>query len=416
MDFYGASYLAAISAAAAAGRAIKKWLPNALRLRLEAEAPPRLPTGWVWVHAVSVGELMLAAGLLGKLKEKGCRAHVTTSTEAGAELLASRLPGWDGGSGCISGGCFPIDCWHGLKTFFSPPPGSFVSLETEIWPNLYRELDSRGIPICIVNGRLTARTAGSLFGPWLRRAAARLSLVAARDEESAKLFSAMGAPNVALGGNLKADAPPPPPLHGGWANLKAGWQGMPILVAGNTVEGEEEIIMDAFRQIRKRTPGLRAIVAPRQPKRFDAAAGIMGKAGVSYRRASAGWAEGADEWRQTDALLLDTIGELASAYGLGQVALVGGGWRWHGGHNPLEPLYWGVPTLIGPGCANFGDLVQPLLEAGCLEIARAENIAEAAQRLLALGLEDRPKIPEHLKGCMQRTWDCLEPFLPCPGQ
>jgi 3-deoxy-D-manno-octulosonic-acid transferase len=312
-----------------------------------------------------------------------------------------------------------LDSKKGLRTFFEVPPSVFISLETEIWPNLYKELEFRNIPICIVNGRLTSRTTESIFRPWLRRAVSRLSIVAARDEESAKLFISMGASNVVLGGNLKADVPPPPPLHDGWKNLQAGWQGMPTLVAGNTVEGEEAMILGAFTRIKERIPGLRAIIAPRKPKRFDAVASLISDARVSCRRASAEWDADIATWRQTDVLLLDTIGELASAYSLGHVALVGGGWCWHGGHNPLEPIYWGVPTLIGPGFANFEDLVLPLLDAGCLEIADANKIAETAllllQRFGAKGSgQSAIKIPRQLQGCLQRTWDCLEPFLPSP--
>jgi 3-deoxy-D-manno-octulosonic-acid transferase len=379
-----------------------------------------LEPGWVWLHAVSVGELLLAAGLIKKLREAGRQTHITTGTQAGMELLKARLPAWDGGSGQFTGGGFPLDDTGGLKSFFEAPPGLFIALETEIWPNLFKELQSRGIPICIVNGRLTARTLGSKFKPWLRRAASRLSLVAARDPESAERFTLLGAPNVVVGGNLKADMPPPPRLHDGWKTLQAGWAGAPVLVAGNTVSGEEELILAAWKHAREKFPSLRVISAPRQPKRFDLAARLLSGEGVVYQRASGAWALETGQWSEAQALLLDTMGELASVYSLGHVALVGGGWHWHGGHNPIEPLYWGVPALIGPGYANFEDLVEPLLEAGGLQAVSAEDLGGQILSLLAQIDPTGPrgpganaaKIPESLQGCLQRTWGYLEPYLP----
>jgi 3-deoxy-D-manno-octulosonic-acid transferase len=126
------------------------------------------------------------------------------------------------------------------------------------------------------------------------------------------------------------------------------------------------------------------------------------------------------QWRETQILLLDTMGELPSVYSLGHIALVGGGWLWHGGHNPIEPIYWGLPTLIGPGSENFEDLVQPLLEAGCLQVVTPPDIAKNILRLLSQidpsGQRQSPiEIPTCLSGCLQRTWDFLTPYLPTPS-
>jgi 3-deoxy-D-manno-octulosonic-acid transferase len=420
VDILGGAYLATVSLAGSFGRALSKGLPDSFKARLEARAPFSLKPGWVWLHAVSVGELLLASGLIKKLREAGRQTHITTGTQAGMELLKARLPDWGGGSGQLTGGGFPLDDMRGLKSFFETPPGLFIALETEIWPNLFKELQSRSIPICVVNGRLTARTLDSRFKPWLRRAASRLSLVAARDPESAGRFTMLGAPNVVLGGNLKADMPPPPRLHDGWKKLQAGWTGAPVIVAGNTVSGEEDLILAAWKHAREKFPSLRLIIAPRQPKRFDSAAKLLSGEGVVYQRASGAWDLETSQWDNVQALLLDTMGELASVYSLGNVALVGGGWCWHGGHNPIEPLYWGVPTLIGSGYANFEDLVEPLLEAGCLQAVIAEALGGQILSLLAQidpagQRADAIKIPESLQGCLQRTWGYLEPYLPAQG-
>jgi 3-deoxy-D-manno-octulosonic-acid transferase len=333
------------------------------------------------------------------------------------ELLEKRLPAWNCGTCLFTGGGFPLDDRRGLKSFFDSPPSVFVALETEIWPNLFMELKLRGIPICIINGRLSARTTGSMFLPLLRRAARRLSLVAARDMESASRFRSLGAPNVVLGGNLKADAPPPDALHDGWEALRSGWRGMPVLVAGNTIKGEEAIVVAAWEKTKNKFPRLRLIIAPRQPKRFEEVAKWLEKTGLPYHRASLPFDMGIGKWRETQILLLDTMGELASVYGLGNVALVGGGWLWHGGHNPMEPLFWGIQTIIGPNYSNFEDLVRPLLEADCLHVSSSYELHDKIQCLLKEAnasdqIPNAAKIPDGLKGCLEKTWGHLQTFLP----
>jgi 3-deoxy-D-manno-octulosonic-acid transferase len=417
MDWIDLSYLVGVSLAGAIARALRRGLPAGWRLRLEAAPPENLAPGWIWLHAVSVGELILADGLIGWLRDEGLRVHVTTGTPAGIELMTKRLPGWDQASGCVTGGAFPVDDPVGLRAFLHRPPGAFIALETELWPNLLRELEARGIPRIIVNGRLTARSL-ERGGPWLRRAASRLTLVSARDPESAERFRELGAPYIELGGNLKADLPHPAPLHEGWELLRAAWAGHPVLVAGNTVAGEEALILDLWRQARKAVPELRLILAPRQPRRFPEVGAIFAQAGLRFHRASALWPQSATDWSEVDALLLDTLGELPLAYREGTVALVGGGWTWQGGHNPLEPVRWGLPTLIGPGFENFRDLVEPLRSAGLLQVVALEGLAEALGCALA-GAPlrpgfggDQPPLPATLRGALGRTCSFLQKFLP----
>jgi 3-deoxy-D-manno-octulosonic-acid transferase len=413
VDDLDLSYRLAVSLAGAAARACARGLPEGWRVRLQAEAPD-LPAGrWTWLHAVSVGELLLADGLVGRLREAGRRVHLSTGTPAGLELLARRLPDWDAGTGRISGGAFPLDDPSGLEPFFRRAPGAFLALETELWPGLLEALQSRGIPRLVVNGRLTERSLRR-GGPWLRRAASRLTLVAARDEASLEAFQALGAPRVALGGNLKADLPGPRPLHEGWAAPRAAWAGSPVLVAGNTVEGEEDLVLEAWRAAKAAAPGLRLILAPRQPRRFDAVARRFAQAGLAFRRASEPM-PGAADWRDTEVLLLDTLGELPAAYVEGTLALVAGGWAAPGGHNPLEPVRAGVPTAIGPGHANFEDLVLPLRSAGRLDVVPAEGLgdwilaalAQAPLRPAAAGV-----LPDSLAGALDRTWALIAPLLP----
>ncbi len=416
MDTLDLSYRLTVSLVGAAARACARGLPEGWRVRLGAEAPEFGEHGWIWLHAVSVGELLLADGLIWRLRAAGLRVHVTTGTPAGLDLLGRRLSAWDAGTEQISGGAFPLDDPAGLESFFRKVPGAFIALETELWPGLIEALQVRGIPRLVVNGRLTDKSLRR-GGPWLRRAAGRLTLVAARDPDSAEAFRRLGAPRVELGGNLKADLPPPRPLPEHWAPLRAAWAGAPVLVAGNTLEGEEDLILGAWSAARAAATNLRLILAPRQPRRFDAVAVELSARGLPFRRASGAWPdEGA--WRETGILLLDTLGDLAAAYGEGTLALVAGGWGHPGGHNPLEPIQAGVPTLIGPGFANFADLVPPLREAGRLQVVEAVDLERAVVAGLA-GSPLRPlpanPLPESLTGALARTWDLITPHLPPIG-
>ncbi len=416
MDFTHASYAALINLAGGGARALRRSLPEGWRMRLEARPPEGLPSGrWVWLHAVSVGELLLAEGLLGRLLAAGHRVHVTTGTPAGLGILKERLPRWDGGAGRLSGGAFPVDDGRGLEPFFAAPPGLFIALETEIWPNLLRSLRLRGIPSSVVNGRLTAKSRGVFVASAIRD----LTLVAARDEASAAAFRRMGASQVALGGNLKAELPPPPPLHAGWEPLRAAWASNPVLVAGNTVEGEEDLILGCLAAAKVAVPTLKLILAPRQPRRFDEVASLFEARGLAFRRGSGPWPEAAEEWDGVDALLLDTLGELPRAYGEGTVALVGGGWRAQGGHNPLEPARFGMPVLLGPGYSNFEDLVGPLLESRSVQVVSESALAGVVLDVLKQAplrpafSPERPPAPlAGLLGALDRTWGLLEPLLP----
>lgn len=416
MDALDLSYRVAVTLAGGVARALERGLPDAWRLRLSATAPD-LPAGrWVWLHAVSVGELLLADGLVGRLRDAGHRVHVSTGTPAGLDLLRRRLSAWDGGTGRISGGAFPLDDAEGLRPFLAAPPGAFIALETELWPGLLEALASRGVPRLIVNGRLTEKSLAR-GGGWMRRAASRLTLVAARDEASAESFRSLGAPQVALGGNLKADLPAPPPLHPGWADLREAWARHPILVVGNTVEGEEDLVLTAWAMAREQHPGLRLILAPRQPRRFDEVAALFRGQGLAFRRASEAWPS-VDAWSSVEVLLLDTLGELPAVYAEGTLALVAGGWKALGGHNPLEPVRVGVPTLVGPGWENFQDLVPSLVAAGRVAVVEAQVLADRLVAAVATApLRPGPPLalPEALRGALDRTWNLVKPHLPDLG-
>lgn len=414
MDFLDATYLGLSTVAGGVARGLAGGLPEGWRMRLEARPCEDLPAGqWIWVHAVSVGELVVAEGLVARLRDRGHRLHLTTGTPAGMALLARRLPILDAGTGLLSGSAFPFDDLEGLRAWRQARPGLFLALETELWPGLMRALEEDGIPRGLVNGRLTSK---SLRNPFARAAARRFDVIAARDAESAEAFRSLGSPCVEVAGNLKADLPPPAPLHGGWPHLLSAWSEDPVLVAGNTVEGEESLVVALWRNLEEGRPGLKLILAPRQPRRFEEVATLL--EGLPFRRASDPWPEDQGAWAGTSILLLDTLGELSRAYGEGTLALVGGGWGWSGGHNPLEPLRFGVPTLIGPGYRNFEDLVQPLLRQSALQVIQAGELATEAGNLLRSAPLRGAGKPDPalalLMGATDRVLAMLDPLLPAP--
>ena len=176
----------------------------------------------------------------------------------------------------------------------------------------------------------------------------------------------------------------------------------------------EGLVIDSWRMARARNPGLRLILAPRQPRRFDAVADLLADGGITFRRASSADWPGAAAWASVDVLLLDTLGDLSAAYAEGTVALVAGGWAAEGGHNPLEPVRVGVPTLVGPGYANFEDLVPPLREVGLLRVVAAPDLTLTLMEALAaapLRSGGATPLPEALTGTLDRTLGLVAPHL-----
>jgi 3-deoxy-D-manno-octulosonic-acid transferase len=177
-------------------------------------------------------------------------------------------------------------------------------------------------------------------------------------------------------------------------------------------------VLKAWKHLCSIHPALRLILAPRQPKRFQAVAELLKEQGCDFHRASKPWPEDPNLWQKTGILLLDTLGDLSAAYGEGTIALVGGGWRGTGGHNPIEPVRWGIPTLIGPGFRNFEDLVEPLLAGGRLKVVEESELVAKIQAALesapvrGLGWDEISSLPDGLSGALEKTWSLIRPFLP----
>jgi 3-deoxy-D-manno-octulosonic-acid transferase len=334
--------------------------------------------GGLWIHAVSVGEIGVARNLLRELAMRlpGVRFGVSVSTEAGRALAEGTL------SARASIFAFPFDLAGPVEKALSEArPGLVVLTETELWPLFVERAARRGIPVALVNGRISERSFRRyrLVHGFFSKTLARLSLCAMQSEEDARRIETLGAPRerVRVFGNLKYDLPAPPPFPDA-GRLRDLATGRPVLVAGSTGEGEEALLLDAWSSLPER-PLL--VLAPRRPERFDEVARLAEERAGSVVRRSAP-PNGARP--RTDVYLLDSIGELASVYPEATLAFVGGSLVATGGQNPIEAWAAGVPVLSGPHMENFRDAAE---RGEALGILRRVASGEGLRQEIAGALE-----------------------------
>jgi 3-deoxy-D-manno-octulosonic-acid transferase len=333
----------------------------------------------VWVHAVSVGEVVAVSRLVEELDARLGRGSVaiSTTTRTGQQLARERF----GAGRCFY---FPIDLpWVVRGAFHALRPRVLVLAESELWPNVLAECARERVPVVVVNARISDRSLPRYqrLRRWWRPFLEMLTLVLAQSAEDARRFVAIGVPEsrVRVGGNLKFDARPPRSakvVESLRAQLPSGAK---VLVAGSTLEDEERVLLEAWPAICARTPNAVMVLAPRHPERFARVATLAreAKALVVERSAWDGSAVTAGS-----VFLLDSIGELGSVYGLAAVAFVGGSLVPAGGHNPLEPARLAVPVVMGPQYENFRDAVELLRRADALRVAARGDVGEAIAVLL----------------------------------
>jgi len=345
------------------------WVPQQLRA---AVAAARREV--VWVHAVSVGEVMAAVQLIRELStaRPELLVVVSTTTATGQRLAKQRLPE-------LPVFYLPLDFAFVVRRYLRVlRPRLLVLMESELWPNLMGQCFKAGVPMAVVNARVSDRSLPRylrlrrLWRPLL----AKISLFLAQSAETAERLVQIGAPaeRVQVTGNLKYDlresresalvAMLRPQL-----SVKAR-----VIVCGSTLEGEERILLDLWPTVLATEPEAVMVLAPRHPDRFAAVAAMIGRSGFTVVRAS----EFKEQPRPVAAgsiFLLDTIGDLAAVYSLGAVAFVGGSLVQAGGHNPLEPARFGVPVLMGPSFENFREIVDVLLAHNALRVVSAATLA-----------------------------------------
>jgi 3-deoxy-D-manno-octulosonic-acid transferase len=331
----------------------------------------------LWLHAVSVGEVLAVGRLVAEL-DRAFPAHqllISTTTRTGQELARGRF-GADRVFYC------PLDLpWAVSRYLNALQPKMLILAETEFWPNMLGGCFRRGIPVAVVNARISDRSwpryrkLRSLWQPFL----SRLSAVLAQSETDAERLRAIGCSpeRVSVAGNLKFDVRAPSEAEA-TTQLKALSQGLRFVVAGSTLEGEEAALLEAWPRVLKADPQLVLVLAPRHPERFEAIAAMLQSSGVRWSRRSEWKGKLAEELKPFEGgeiVLLDTIGELASVYSLASVAFVGGSLIPAGGHNPLEPAQFSVPIVMGPHYANFRAITDDLLAHQALRIVTNEGMA-----------------------------------------
>jgi 3-deoxy-D-manno-octulosonic-acid transferase len=343
-------------------------LPPEIAARVNAQAAAGSATdGAIWIHAVSVGEVLAAKPLAEGLKRRtpDRPVYVSTTTETGQRLARERMKCAD------SIFYFPLDWVAPVRRVLRlMRPAMIVVMETEIWPNFLREAKKLGIPVVFANARISERSFArynrwkfltmEFFTEVLRNA----SLFLAQTPEDANRLRQMGAPaeRVEVIGNLKYDSEPPPlSPFAEWLSAQIGEQERwPILVAGSVVAEEEEVVLAAYDMVQRRWRHTLLVLAPRKPERFDAAADIVEAGGWHLVRRS-GIDLGAKLDEEADVILLDSIGELAGLYALADAVFVGGSIVRAGGHNILEPAWFGRPPVFGQSMENFREMAEQFL-------------------------------------------------------
>lgn len=336
----------------------------------------------IWVHAVSVGEVRSSAELIDELTTRFPRHRilVTTMTPTGSEQVKELFGGYVGHA------YVPYDLPGSVRRFIARVSPEFaVIAETEFWPNLFKACRDRGIPLFLVNVRLSQESLrGYLRVPRTARAMLeRATLICAQTNSDARRLKSLGVtkPRVEVTGNLKFDAPLPDTLLAESRELRQQWGvNRPIFIAASTHRGEERKVLSAFGELRRTYKDLLLVLVPRHPERFRAVARLCRRTGacVALRTTQ----HGALPVR-TDILVVDTMGELQRLYAAADLAFVGGSLVGVGGHNLLEPCAVGVPVIFGPHVFHFEDISRMILEKGAgSQIYDASGLADSVSQYL----------------------------------
>jgi 3-deoxy-D-manno-octulosonic-acid transferase len=342
--------------------------------------------GSVWIHAVSVGETLAVAGLAGEIARRftAWPVYMSHITPAGFATGEGRVPE-------VAARFFlPLDLKRCLKPLFVRlRPKLLIIAETELWPNLLRvarECDTR---VVLVNARLSGRSyrGYARFGFFFRGVVGFTDWIFAQTEQDAERFRRLGATRVSVTGNLKFDARPPEGgefprlLRRAINDTSRG----PVLVAGSTMPGEERLLLRAWDKIHSHHPQALLIIAPRHPRRFEEVVELLTREHRRFsRRTSLDPMDLEAHLAATDIVLLNTIGELAGLFELADVAFVGGSLVPTGGHNLLEPAFWGKPVLFGPHMENFRDVAQQFLAAGAaFQVSGPDSLAARVLELFS---------------------------------
>ena len=371
----------------------------------------------IWVHAVSVGEVVAAVPLIRALLARYPEQPllVTTVTPTGAARVAATF-GTD-----VHHAYIPFEMPQAIDNFFaSVNPDMALVLETEIWPNLYRGCGVRDIPLVLVSARISPKSVKNYrrLVPLFRETLSHGIIIAAQTEADAERFLSLGAApeRTRITGNIKFDIELPQDLAERGRGVREELFGeRPVWIAASTHEGEESVVLEAHQKLLERFPGLLLILVPRHPQRFAAVRDLIDKQALDVvARTEARPCEAS-----TAVFLGDTMGEMTLFYAASDVAFVGGSLTPIGGHNLLEPAALGIPIVSGPHVFNAQEIADMFIETGACRVAEdAEQLADAVGELLS----DRDKakergelgcrILERNRGALERLLEMIEPLLP----
>jgi 3-deoxy-D-manno-octulosonic-acid transferase len=337
----------------------------------------------VWLHAVSVGEVLAASRLVKTLDAAlpDCLIAISTTTRTGQALARERF-------GAERVFYCPLDLPWAVRSYLNAlRPRLLVLVETEFWPNLLHGCSRRGIPVAVVNARISDHSwprYWSLCVLW-RPFLSQLNRVLAQSQTDADRLKAIGClpERVTVAGNLKFDVRAAKEAEA-TRLLKTLTGDLRLVVAGSTLDGEETALLEAWPRLLEADPQLAMILAPRHPERFAAVAALLEKSGIPWVRRSDLHSRPTESspLKPGEIVLLDTIGELASVYSLASVAFVGGSLIPAGGHNPLEPAQFSVPVVMGPHYFNFRAITEDLLAHQALCICAKQELAATLIALL----------------------------------
>jgi len=378
----------------------------------------------IWIHAVSVGEVLTARALLPQLRERypRLRLFLSTTTMTGQQIARNSLQYVD------EVFYFPFDLGVIVnRTLRLVRPRLFIMMETEIWPNLLRACHRAGVRTVLVNGRISSRSYPRyrLARPFFRRVLTNVDRFCMQGEESARRIIDMGADSerVVVTGSLKFDSLD---LPGGAPGGDRGRNRVlryfriagdrPVIIAASTLKGEEESVLEAFQRIRARVPEALLIVAPRKPERFDEVEQLARRSGWTVARRSE---LPVDSEPRQDVVILDTIGELAQLYQVATAVFVGGSLVDQGGHNILEPAVFGKPIVFGPHMQNFAEIARAFVENdAAIQIRTPRDLEHALLGLLndpvrraRLGAAARALV-EANRGARGKTMTAIARLLP----
>ena len=375
----------------------------------------------IWVHAVSVGEVLSARPLISELRARypKLRLFLSTTTLTGQELARRSVSDVDAVF------YFPFD-WTitARRTLNVVRPRLFVMTETEIWPNLLRECKKRGVKTLTVNGRISYRSFPRyrLIRPFMKRVLADIDRFCVQGEDTSRRLIELGADpaRITVTGSLKFDSLEASPVPGRGRERVLRFfrvpRSRPVIIAGSTLKGEEEPVIRAFNRVRAAGVNALLIIAARHPERFDEVERLCRHEGLAVVRRTE---LPIDAEPRADAVVLDTIGELAPLYQIATVVFVGGSLVPAGGHNILEPALYGKPVVFGPFMENFGEIADTFLSNGAaIQVRTPGELEETMLSLIGdpvrrarVGAAARALV-ESNRGARDRTLVVIRDLLP----